>query len=101
MGSCAEHDPKILALRPYDQARAENSTEGGSFRKVAHNVYFQQFPDTESADYARDIEVLDAIEAIVNPHGEELIKLYFRIVHPSFPVLHKKVCHPTLLVCLR
>ena len=25
------------------------------------------------------------------PHGEELIKLYFRIVHPSFPILHKKV----------
>lgn len=78
-------------MRPYDQIRAENSTEGGSFRKVAHNTYFQQVPDVESADYARDVEVLDAIEAIVHPHGEALIKLYFRIVHPSFPILHKKV----------
>lgn len=91
LGTCSIHDPKILSLRSYDQIRLENSTEGGSFRKVAHNVYFQQFPDVESADHARDVEVLDAIEAIVHPHGEALIKLYFRIVHPSFPILHKKV----------
>lgn len=33
----------------------------------------------------------DMIESVVAPHGEALIRLYFRIVHPSFPVLHKKV----------
>lgn len=40
--------------------------------------------DAELAD-------LDAIENFVGPHGPELVNLYFRIVHPSFPVLHKKV----------
>lgn len=25
------------------------------------------------------------------PHGEKLLSLYFRIVHPSFPILHKRV----------
>ena len=34
---------------------------------------------------------LDAIERIVAPHGQSLINFYFRIVHPSFPILHKKV----------
>jgi hypothetical protein len=34
---------------------------------------------------------LDAIESLVAPHGHSLIHLYFRIVHPSFPILHKKV----------
>ena len=91
MGSSAEHDSKILALRPFDQARAENNGEHGSFRKVADSVYFQQFLDSASVEHARDIEVLDAIEEIVSPHGDSLIKLYFRIVHPSFPILHKKV----------
>jgi hypothetical protein len=34
---------------------------------------------------------LDAIEEFVTPHGPELVKLYFRIVHPTFPILHKNV----------
>ncbi|KAA8627145.1 nitrogen regulatory protein OTam [Pyrenophora tritici-repentis] len=28
---------------------------------------------------------------VVAPHGSALIRLFFRIVHPSFPILHKKV----------
>ena len=91
MGSSAEHDSKILALRPFDQARTEDNSEHGSFRKVANSVYFQQFSDSASMEHDRDVEVLDAIEEIVSPHGGSLIKLYFRIVHPSFPILHKKV----------
>ena len=33
---------------------------------------------------------LDVIEAVVAPHRPELVKLCFRIVRPSFPILHKK-----------
>lgn len=91
VGSSSEHDSKILALRPYDQGRAENNAEGASFRRVSSTVYFQQHSDNESPDHARDVEILDAIEAMVSPHGEALIKLYFRTVHPTFPILHKKV----------
>lgn len=101
VGSSAEHDSKILALRPYDQARAENNAHGSSFRRVAPSVYFHQFQDSDSPDHAHDIGALDAIEALVSPHGDSLIKLYFRIVHPAFPILHKKVgpqlqCRPIL-----
>lgn len=96
VGASAEHDPKILALRPYDQTRAENNEEGGSFRKVASSVYFHQHPDSDTPDHEQDIEVLDAIESAVSPYGEDLIRLYFRIVHPSFPILHKKVSYPGL-----
>ena len=41
--------------------------------------------------YEDEIEDLDAIENTVAPHGRALIDLYFRIIHPSFPILHKKV----------
>jgi hypothetical protein len=34
---------------------------------------------------------IDDIEMLARPHGLALIKLYFRIVHPSFPILHKEV----------
>ncbi len=34
---------------------------------------------------------LETIESVVRPHGPGLVDLYFRIVHPSYPVLHKGV----------
>lgn len=40
---------------------------------------------------AQEIRRLDAIEAVVTPHGPALVDLYFRIIHPSYPILHKKV----------
>lgn len=48
-------------------------------------------PDEGTDHYEDEISDLDAIEALVYPHGKALINLYFRIVHPSFPILHKKV----------
>lgn len=47
-------------------------------------------PDTEE-EIEKELANLDAIENIVSPHGPELVNIYFRIVHPSFPILHKKV----------
>ena len=32
---------------------------------------------------------MDRIQALVQGCGDQLVKLYFRIVHPSFPILHK------------
>ena len=34
---------------------------------------------------------VDTIEKFIAPHGQILIDLYFRIIHPSYPILHKKV----------
>jgi hypothetical protein len=47
-------------------------------------------PDTQD-EMDQEIRDLDAVESMVAPYGPELVNLYFRIMHPSFPVLHKKV----------
>ena len=47
-------------------------------------------PDTQE-EMDQELSNLDAVEDVVAPYGAELVKLYFRIVHPSFPILHKKV----------
>src|SRR2546423_3087878 len=91
IGSSSEYDSVLLDLRLYDDVRGESAADHGSFRKLGDNAFFHQFADSDSPNCAKDIEELDNIEKIVAPHGEELIKLYFRIVHPSFPILHKKV----------
>jgi hypothetical protein len=91
IGSSSEYDSVLLDLRLYDDVRGESEADRGSFRKVGESTFFHQFADSDSPNHTQDIEDLDSIEKIVAPHGEALIKLYFRIVHPSFPILHKKV----------
>jgi hypothetical protein len=36
-------------------------------------------------------EDIESIEMIVSPHGRRLLDLYFRIVHPGFPIIQKTV----------
>jgi hypothetical protein len=75
----------------YDAIKSESLADLGSFRKVGVNEFFLQYADADSPNHAREVDELDNIERIVAPHGTALIRLYFRIVHPSFPILHKKV----------
>jgi hypothetical protein len=91
IGLSSEYDATLLDLRLYDDAKGESPAGRGSFRKVGDSLFFHQFADADSPNHAQEIEDLDTIEKLVAPHGEALIKLYFRIVHPSFPILHKKV----------
>lgn len=91
IGATDEHDVSLLDLRLYDDDLSEDVTESVAFRKVGYYEFFRQYADKESPTYAHEIEDLDTIQAIVHPHGDALVKLYFRVVHPAFPILHKRV----------
>lgn len=91
IGPTDEHDFALLDLRLYDDIKGESPADRGSFRKVGPNEFFHQYADSDQPNHSHEIDDLDAIERIVAPHGEALIHLYFRIVHPTFPILHKKV----------
>lgn len=43
------------------------------------------------AEVDDELANLDLVESIVQPHGRALVDLYFRIIHPSFPIMDKKV----------
>jgi hypothetical protein len=60
-------------------------------RRVSPSQTFLLTPDAGTRNHAQEPSDLSAIEALVSPHGQALINLYFRIVHPSFPILHKRV----------
>lgn len=90
IGSTAEYEPALFDLRLYDESNGESSAGNGSFRKVSESDHFWQVSEG-AVDKAGDVEALDTIESTVAPHGLALINLYFRIIHPSFPVLHKRV----------
>lgn len=60
------------------------------FRNVDMFTTFDVRSDGDAAQES-DAEYVEAVEEIVRPHGPSLVALYFRIVHPSYPILHKGV----------
>lgn len=52
---------------------------------------FRVLPDADTPAYSLESSVQDQIELAVHGHGPDLVSLYFRIVHPAFPILHKEV----------
>lgn len=95
LGPTSEYEPALIDMCPFDTKDEYkptiSSTTGGSFRRVAESTTFLMLPDKDTLNQNQELDDLDAIERIVNPHGQALINLYFRIVHPSFPILHKNV----------
>jgi len=91
IGASDEHDVALLDLRLYDDVQNESPADQGSFRKVGQGVFFHQFADSDSPTHAHDLQEVDNIERLVAPHGDALIKLYFRVIHPNYPILQKKV----------
>lgn len=60
-------------------------------RKVSDKAQFVLRDDQSPQSYQTMSNDVDTIEKFVAPHGQILIDLYFRIIHPSYPILHKKV----------
>ncbi|KAK0705754.1 fungal-specific transcription factor domain-containing protein [Apiosordaria backusii] len=61
------------------------------FRRVAHHVTFLSKSDHDTPLSVDIDQNLEEIEGLVRPHGRDLVDLYFRTVHPSYPILHKGV----------
>jgi hypothetical protein len=89
VGSTSEYEQVLIELGNYHD-REEIPVGLSALRKV-NDAAFILSPDAGTRNHGDEIVDLDAIETLVAPHGQALIHLYFRIVHPSFPVLHKKV----------
>jgi hypothetical protein len=63
---------------------------GSSIRRVSANTSFSLKKYSGTQVRSEEIGLLDQIERVVAPHGPRLVNLYFRIIHPSFPVLDKR-----------
>lgn len=90
IGPSDELDSNLLALRPVDEKQETHFPDGTSCRRVSRDTHFALVPYSGSQARAQEMQELDAIESIVRPHGKSLVNLYFKIIHPCFPVLDKK-----------
>lgn len=90
IGPTTDFEPSLINLSSFDP-QDESLLSRGTLRKVSDNETFLLLPDSSTPGHEHVTQDLDDIEALVAPHGRKLVDLYFRIVHPSFPIIQKHV----------
>lgn len=79
-------------LDRFDEHGDDHSKTDTEYIRFVHpSAAFRIIPDICTAGYDQERSDIVAIEETAAGHGPELVQLYFRIVHPSFPILHKEV----------
>ncbi|KAL5600956.1 hypothetical protein BROUX41_005790 [Berkeleyomyces rouxiae] len=108
IGPTSHREPALLDLQRCDPNSPAGSSAGSDHsssslscgyspvstpvaRRIDDRTMFLIYPDQSAASEEKRLAECDAVEACVRPLGRALVDLYFRIVHPSYPVLHKKV----------
>lgn len=90
IGPTTDFEPSLINLSTFDPHH-ESPLARGTLRKVSDHDTFLLLPDQNTPGYEHVLEDIDEIERIVAPHGRKLIDLYFRIIHPAFPIIQKHV----------
>ncbi|KAI1375791.1 fungal-specific transcription factor domain-containing protein [Hypoxylon crocopeplum] len=93
VGPTNHREPALLDLyRPNGGTHSEVGLSPERLtRRLNDRTIFVIYPDEATASEPQRLADCDAIEASIQPLGKTLVDLYFRIVHPSFPILHKGV----------
>ena len=91
VGASSLHDGFLLDLRTPPPRIGDVENGSAQSRRVDPSTAFITRQDNQTLFHSDDEDDLDAIEDIVRPHGPALVALFFRIVHPSYPILHKGV----------
>jgi hypothetical protein len=78
----------LIGLSHFD-TRNESAFDLGTLRRVNDHECFIMLPDENTQDYTDEVDMLNSVEQIVQPHGPALLDIYFRTVHPSFPIIQK------------
>ena len=90
IGPTTDFEPSLINLSSFDP-QDESLLSRGTLRKVSDKETFLLLPDHNTPGHEHVLHDVDAIEAVVAPHGRTLIDLYFRVVHPGFPIIQKHV----------
>lgn len=91
VGETSVLDTTLFEVGPMDKMNQAQLAGDVWLRRVAPGTMFTLKNDYTEDVYQETINYADEVERVVAPNGHLLINLYFRVVHPSFPVLHKKV----------
>jgi len=89
VGHTTALDASLIGLGTFND-KNENEYRMGTLRQVTSSEYFTTHADADVPIPDDEARALAEIEATVGQHGPALIDIYFRNVHPSFPILQKQ-----------
>ena len=89
LGQTTEYDTRLINLSPFN-GRGEYVSSPGTLRRVSQKTHFIMKSESQP-EVDDELANLDLVESIIRPHGKALVDIYFRIIHPSFPIMDKKV----------
>ena len=90
IGPTTDFEPSLINLSSFDP-QDESLLARGALRKVSADETFLMLPDHSTPGHEHITQDSDDIESLVAPHGRKLVDLYFKIVHPGFPIIQKHV----------
>ncbi|KAK7421514.1 Fungal specific transcription factor [Neonectria magnoliae] len=90
IGPTTDFEPSLINLSPFDP-HDESLLSRGTLRKVSDHDTFLMLPDHSTPGHEHVTQDVDHVESIVGPHGRKLIDIYFRVIHPGFPIIQKHV----------
>lgn len=90
VGRTSALDTSLLGLSDFDD-RNEAHLDCGDIRRVSETGFFDMISDSAFPTYEDERHSLLEVEQIVAPYGPALVEMYFRNVHPSYPIIQKQV----------
>lgn len=89
VGSTTALDARLIGLGDFND-KNETESSVGLLRQVTGTEYFSTHADADVPIPDDEARALADIEQIVGQHSQALIDIYFRNVHPSFPIIQKQ-----------
>ncbi|KAF2772029.1 hypothetical protein EJ03DRAFT_341794 [Teratosphaeria nubilosa] len=90
VGQTTALDSSLLGLGTFNASNETECKSIGTLRQVTSTEYFSTHADADVPLPDDEARALTDIEAVIGPYGPALIDIYFRNVHPSFPILQKQ-----------
>ncbi|CAK1364183.1 unnamed protein product [Cercospora beticola] len=89
LGQTTPLDASLIGLGTFND-KNETQSRLGTLRQVTSTEYFSTHDDASVAIPDDEARALKEIEQVVGSHGPALIDIYFRNVHPSYPIIQKQ-----------
>ncbi|KAG0665947.1 Fungal specific transcription factor [Monosporozyma unispora] len=91
VGPTSVYDISIINSIATDNMDQIQISSSSSLRKVSSNVQFLLRDDHDQNMYIRQEQEVDMVERLIYPHGRILVDIFFKLIHPFFPILHERV----------
>ncbi|KAI1265961.1 hypothetical protein F5Y18DRAFT_426473 [Xylariaceae sp. FL1019] len=96
-GLTSDAEPILMKHRPYNLLDNEYHLDTHGMRRVqqtdsgiSYPVVFHMVDDKKAVGYVDEYSEVDAIHSLIEPWGSRLVRLYFLLVQPAYPILYQQ-----------